>query len=141
MVISEPIQYTSSKMQHHGRPRLAGRKGRNKMYLRTTAIALGVAAALGIGAASAQPAPQSGAHDGGAQGYSQQGSGDQSYHKHRHKHGIAALLKEEMSAGRLSQKEGTLLLEKIKQMHAEKRAERDARYHGQGMGSQGQSPR
>jgi hypothetical protein len=95
------------------------------MNLRTTAIALGVVAALGTGAAFAQSGPYD-----QRQGYGQQGASQQSYHQHRHKHGVMALLKEEISAGRLSQKEGTLLMQKIKQMHAEKRAEREARYGG-----------
>lgn len=110
------------------------------MNLRTTAIALVVTVALGTGAALAQPTPQSGAYDHG-QGYSQQNSGQQPYRQHRHRHGVVALLREEMSAGRLSQKEGTLLMEKIKQMHAEKRAEREARQSGESAPSQMQQPR
>jgi hypothetical protein len=46
-----------------------------------------------------------------------------------------------MRAGRLSQKEGTLLMQKIKQLHAEKRAEREARYNGEGAPAQMQQPR
>ncbi len=110
------------------------------MNLRTTAIALGVTAALATGAALAQPVPQSGGY-GQGQGNSQQNPGQQSHQKHAHKHGVVGLLKEEMGAGRLSQKEGTLLMEKIKQMHAEKRAEREARQDGEGASSQMQQPR
>lgn len=105
------------------------------MNLRTTAIALGVAATLGTGAALAQSAPQSGGYDQG-QGYYQQGASQQPYQKQRHRHGIVALLKNEMSAGRLSQKEGKLLIEKIRQLHAEKRAEREARESGEGAAPQ-----
>ncbi|HEX4156965.1 MAG TPA: hypothetical protein VHY79_00690 [Rhizomicrobium sp.] len=100
------------------------------MNLRTTAIAVGVTAALCTCAAFAQPAAQSGAYNQG-QGSYQQGPNQQPYHKHHHGHGIVALLREEMSAGRLSQKEGMLLMQKIKQMHAEKRAEREARQGGE----------
>ncbi len=110
------------------------------MNLRTTAIALGVVGALGTGAALAQSAPQSGGYDQG-QGYYQQGSGQQPYHKQHHKHGVVALLKEEMSVGRLSQKDGKLLIEKIRQLHAEKRAEREAREYGQGTAPQMQQYR
>ena len=105
------------------------------MNFRTAAIALGVAAALGTGVAFAQSAPPSGSYDQG-QAYGQQGPGQRSNHQHRHRHGVVALLKEEMSAGRLSQKEGTLLIQKIKQIHAERRAEREARYGGEGAPSQ-----
>ena len=110
------------------------------MNVRSTAIALGVAATLGIGGAYAQPSPQSGGYEQG-QGYSQPNSGGQAYHKHRHRHGVVALLKEEMSAGRLSQKEGMLLMQKIKQMHAEKRAEREARYGAPEAATPTQQPR
>jgi hypothetical protein len=110
------------------------------MNLKTTGIALGVTAALAAGAAFAQPAPQPGAYDQ-SQGYHQQAPAQQGHHQHRHHHGVVALLKEEMSAGRLSQKEGTLLVQKIKQMHAEKRAEREARRGGEGAPAQMQQPR
>lgn len=110
------------------------------MNLKTTGIALGVTAALAAGAAFAQPAPQPGAYDQG-QGYYQQAPGQQAPYQHRHHHGVVALLKEEMGAGRLSQKEGTLLIHKIKQLHAEKRAEREARYSGEGAPAQMQPPR
>jgi len=114
----EASEYAASRQAKPGWPE----NGRTKtMNLRTTAIALGVAATLATGAAFAQSEYDQG------QGYSQQGPGQQAYHQHRHKHGIVALLKEEMNAGRLSKKEGALLMEKIKQLHAEKRAEREAR--------------
>ncbi|HTT82632.1 MAG TPA: hypothetical protein VMF67_04050 [Rhizomicrobium sp.] len=98
------------------------------MHFRTTALALGVTAALGTGAAFAQPAPQP---DQGA-GYQQESPSQPRLHKHHHRHSIVALLEDEMSAGRLSHKEGTLLIEKIKQLHAERRAERQARFSGEG---------
>jgi hypothetical protein len=110
------------------------------MNLKTTIIALGVSAILGTGAASAQPAPQGGAYDE-APGYGQQSQIP--YHQHRHHHGVMALLRDEVSAGRLSKKEETVLVEKIKQMRAERREEREARYGGEGAPptSQMQQPR
>jgi hypothetical protein len=43
-----------------------------------------------------------------------------------------------MTAGRISQKEGTLLVQKMKEMKRERHAERQARYEGmQGRGSYG----
>ena len=128
-------------MQRCGKPSLAGRRKEGiEMNLRTTAIALGVITALGTGATFAQSAPQSGPYDQG-QGYYQQNPGQQSYHQHRHRHSVLALIKEEMSAGRLTKKEGTLLVEKIKQLHAEKRAEREARRGDEGAPSEMQHPR
>ena len=99
------------------------------MDLKTTVIALGVSTILATGAAFAQPASQGGAYDQ-APGYGQQSQ--ISYHQHRHHHGIMALLREEVSAGRLSKKEETVLVEKIKQMRAERREEREARHGGEG---------
>ena len=110
------------------------------MNLKKTGIVLGVTTALAAGAAFAQPAPQSGTYDQG-QGYYQQSPGQQGHSQRRHRHGVVALLKEEMSAGRLSQKEGAVLIQKIKQLHAEKRAEREARAGGEGMPSPMQQPR
>lgn len=101
------------------------------MNLKATLIAGGLAAALGTGAALAQnysenpppPAAQQGPYG----------------HHHLHGHGVLALIREEMSAGRISQKEGTLLEAKIKEIKREKRAERQARYEGmQDRGSYGQ---
>lgn len=90
------------------------------MNLRTTLIAGGLVAALGTGAAFAQSysesaPPQQQMHYG---------------HHHRHGHGVMALIREEVSAGRISQKEGTLLETKIKEMKRERRAERQARREG-----------
>jgi hypothetical protein len=128
----EEAEHTASRQAEPGRPE----KGRTEMNLRTTVIALGITAVLGTGAAFAQSSP----YDRG-QGYSQQNAEQQPYHQHRHRHGVVALLREEMSAGRLSQKEGTLLMEKIKQLHAEKRSEREARQGGESARSQMQPPR
>jgi hypothetical protein len=110
------------------------------MRFRKTAIALGVAAALGTGIAVAQPMSQSNGYNEG-QRYSQQDAAQQPSRKHHRGHGVVALLREEMSAGRLNQKEGALLIQKIKQMHAEKRAEREARRGGEGGQSEMQQPR
>lgn len=110
------------------------------MNLKTTGVALGVIAALATGAAYAQSAPPPGAYDQG-QGYYQQAPGQQMRSQHRHRHGVVALLKEEMSAHRLSEKEGSLLIRKIKELHAERRAEREARYNEQGAPSQMQQAR
>jgi hypothetical protein len=116
------------------------KKGRTDMNLKTTGIALGVVAALAAGAAFAHPAPQPGSYDQ-SQGYYQQAPGPQAQYQHRHRHGIVALLKEEMSAGRLSHKEGSLLIQKIKELRAERREAREARYGGEGGPSQMQPPR
>lgn len=98
------------------------------MNLKATLIAGGLAAALGTGVAFAQdysenpPAPQ-----------------QAPYRHHHHGHAIAALIQEEVNAGRISQKEGALLVQKIKELKREKRAERQARNTGmQGRGSYGQ---
>ncbi|HEY3638559.1 MAG TPA: hypothetical protein VGK90_10450 [Rhizomicrobium sp.] len=99
------------------------------MNIRTTAISLGVIAALGAGTALAQQAPQAGGY-GQSPGYYQQNSGRSSYNGHGRHHGVVAILKEEMAAGRLSRKEETLLVQKIKQMRSERRAEREAGYNG-----------
>jgi hypothetical protein len=106
------------------------------MNLKTTAIAIGLASALGAGTAFAQQGPPQGTYD---QGPYQQAPGQKAHH--RHHHGIVALIRDEMSAGRLSKKEGLLLETKIKQLHAEKRAEREARYGGEGPQPQMQPPR
>jgi len=110
------------------------------MNLKTTGIVLGVVAALATGAAFAQPAPQPGSYDQ-SQGYYQQAPGQRVQYQHRHRHGVVALLEEEMSAGRLSHKEGSLLIRKIKELHAERRAEREARYSGESASPQMQPPR
>jgi len=99
------------------------------MTLRTTAIATGLAALLGTGAAFAQSSPD----------YpppSQQAP--YAHHHHGHRHGVLALIREEVGAGRISQKEGTLLEKKIREMKRERHAERQARDEQmQGRGSYG----
>lgn len=98
------------------------------MNLKKTLIAGGLAASLCSGAAFAQsysnnpPPPQ-----------------QAPYMHHHHGRGVLALIREEVNAGRLSQREGTVLAMKIKEMKRERRAERQARYEGmQGRGSYGQ---
>jgi hypothetical protein len=89
------------------------------MNLKTTAIAAGLAAALGTGAAFAQsysnPPP------------SQQQIQGRHHGLHR---GIRALIREEVNAGRISQQEGALLEQKIKEIKAERRAQKQSRYEG-----------
>lgn len=99
------------------------------MNFKATLIAGGLAAALGTGAAFAQdnsgspPPPPPATHA----------------HGHHGGHGAFAVIQEEVSAGRLSQKEGTLIEKKIREMKRERRAERQARREGmQGAGSYGQ---
>ena len=101
------------------------------MNLKATLLAGGIVAALGTGAAFAQnysdnpPPSQQPAYG----------------HQHRHGHGVLMLIHEEVSAGRISQNEGTLLETKIKEMKREKRAERQARREGmQGNYGQGNPP-
>ena len=122
------------------------------MILKTTAIAAGLAAVLAIGTAIAQPAPQ-GSYQGGYQGnyqgpppsYQGGSAGGYGYagsYARPHHHGVIALIKQEASAGRISQKEATLLERKIHEMRREHRAERMAGYNGQqgGYGYQGGPP-
>lgn len=97
------------------------------MNFRTTAIATGLAVLFGTGAALAQSGPQ----------YpppSQQAPYGYQHHGH---HGVLALIREEVTAGRISRKEGTLLEHRIREMHAERRAERQARMQGEGAYGQG----
>jgi len=89
------------------------------MSLRTSLIVGGLAAALGTGAAFAQsysnnPPPQQAAP----------------YGHHGHHHGVLALIREEVSAGRISRDEGAMLEQKIKEMKRERHAERQARIEG-----------
>src|SRR5579862_1258592 len=100
------------------------------MNLKATLIAGGLAAVLGAGAAFAQdsgnppPPPPQALHA-----------------HHHHGHGVATVIEEEVSAGRLSQKEGTLIEQKIKEMKRERRAERQARREGmEGSYGQGNPP-
>ena len=95
------------------------------MDIRKTAIVAGLAAVLGTGAAFAQS-------------YSQDYQQQTPYgHQHRHHHGAMALIREEVRAGRISHNEGALLEQKIKEMKAERKAQRQGRYEG-GQGSYGQ---
>lgn len=99
------------------------------MNLKKTLIVGSLAAVLGTGAAFAQ------------QSYSENPAPPQAgqYHQHRHHHGVLALIREEMTAGRISRKEGMLLEQKIREMKREKREERQARMQGEyGRGSYGQ---
>lgn len=95
------------------------------MNLKATLIAGGLAAALGAGAAFAQSYSDS-----------PPTSQQQPYgHRHHGGHGVLTLIQEEVSAGRISQNEGTLLEKKIKEMKRERRAERQARMQGYGQGN------
>ena len=98
------------------------------MNLRKTLIVGGLAAVLGTGAAFAQ------------QSYSENAPPQaMPYHHHGHHHGVLALIREEITAGRISRKEGTLLVQKIREMKREKREERQARMQGEyGRGAYGQ---
>jgi hypothetical protein len=111
------------------------RKGSNmRFHIAATAVAAGVL--LGGGAAIAQNAPQAGPYDQPSpQGYYQQMPPQQmpTQRSARHeRHGAMQIIKEEMRSGRLSEKEGTLIAQKLKQNHAERRAERHARSSGEG---------
>lgn len=99
------------------------------MNLKKTLIAGGLAAVLGTGAAFAQ------------QSYSENPPPPQAapYLQHRHHHGVRALIREEVAAGRISRKEGSLLEQKIREMKRERREERQARMQGEyGRGAYGQ---
>jgi hypothetical protein len=90
------------------------------MSLKTTLIVGGLAAVLGTSAAFAQsysgsPPPSQAAPYG---------------HHRGHHHGVLALIREEVNAGRISQTEGTLLEQKIMEMKRERHAERQARNQG-----------
>jgi hypothetical protein len=103
------------------------------MMFKKTLLAASVAAAaiLGAGAASAQDAPM--------QGAPMQVTGHHHGH-HKHHMGAARLIREEMQAGRLNQKEGALILKKLHEMHAERRAERQQSQSAQ-QGDYGQQGR
>jgi hypothetical protein len=99
------------------------------MNFKTTAIAAGLAAALGTGGALAQS-------------YSQESPApaqQMPYRHHGHHHGVLALISAEVAAGRISHKEGMLIERKIHEMKAERRAERQARYESRqgNIGNQG----
>jgi hypothetical protein len=99
------------------------------MNLKKTLIVGSLAAVLGTGAAFAQ------------QSYSENPPPSQAapYQQHRHHHGVLALVREEVTAGRISRKEGMLLEQKIREMKREKREERQARMQGEyGRGAYGQ---
>lgn len=96
----------------------------------------GAGALLCAGAALAQNAPQQGPYDQGPpQGYYQQMPPQQmppqqmqAMHRHR---GALEIIRDEIRAGRLSEKEGTLIARKIKEVRMERREERQARLNGQ----------
>jgi len=88
------------------------------MNLRTTAIVAGLAAALGTGTAFAQSY---------AQGYPP--SAPQAPYPD-HQGGVLALIQDEVRAGRISVDEGNLLEQQIRQMKAERRAERQGAVQG-----------
>jgi hypothetical protein len=106
---------------------IASMEGSFDMDIRKIAIVAGLAGALGTSAAFAQSY---------SQGYPSQQQAPYGRH-HGHRHGAIALIREEVRAGRISQKEGALLEQRIKEMKAERKAERQARYEG-GQGSYGQ---
>jgi hypothetical protein len=138
------MPWTDYPAVRHARARTAVRKGKTNMILKTTkmlAAALGAAVAMGGTAALAQGAPyQPGPSD---QGQYQQGPYQQSPNEqgpygqapsaapyrpsHHHHLGIAAVIRSEMGAGRISKGEGSFLLKKIREIHAERRAQREAR--------------
>lgn len=105
------------------------------MKLRFAALAA-AGALLCAGAAVAQSAPQAGPYDQPApQGYYQQMPPQQMPARQpalQHRHGVMRIIREEMRAGRLSEKEGTLIAHKIKQLRMERREERQARLNGYG---------
>lgn len=95
-------------------------------------LALASAATVFATVSFAQAQPQGGQYPQAAP-TSQQAPERSGRHKSgRHHFGVKALIGEEMRAGRLSEKEGTLLMHKIKEMHAERRAERDSGRGGEG---------
>ena len=105
------------------------------MHVKIATIVAGAAAALMTSGAFAQPAPQSGPYDQGpppGQTPGQPPPGQMAHYRHRHTHGVVGIIREEMGAGRLSQKEGALLMQKIKQMHIERREERESGHGPQG---------
>lgn len=114
------------------------------MTIKTTAMAAGLAAIFAAGSALAQGAPgrdYQGGYQGAPPSQGYQGpppgyQGSRHAHMHHHAHAVIALIKDEARAGRISNKEAALLEQKIKQLHAEKRAERQARNGGErGVGS------
>lgn len=102
------------------------------MTLKATLAAGGLAAALATGAAFAQSGP-------GVPPPSQMAP--YGHQHHHHGHGVMTIIREEVTAGRISQKEGTLIEKKIKEMKREKHAERQARREGmEGGYGQGNPP-
>jgi hypothetical protein len=103
------------------------------MKFATTIVVAGLTAALGAGAAFAQSGPEGSSYQ---QGLNQQDSYGQAPYQqgpgrpasHRQHPGFLMLVKEEMRAGRISQNEGSLLIKKIHEIWASRRAEREARY-------------
>ena len=103
------------------------------MNLRTTALVagLGLVTAMGAGAAMAQTGGQ-GAPYAGAEG-AQYGNAP-----HRH-FGAIALIRDEMKAGRISEREGSFLVRKIHELRAQRREQRQA-YESRGMTEQQGAP-
>lgn len=96
------------------------------MNLRTTALVagLGLVTAMGAGVALAQTGGQ-GAPYAGMEG-AQYGAAP-----HRHFEAVA-LIREETKAGRISEREGSFLVRKIREMRAQRREQRQA-YESRGM--------
>jgi hypothetical protein len=105
------------------------------MNLRTTALVAGLAlvTAIGAGAAMAQT---------GGQGARYAGTEGAQYGNIPHRHfGAVALIRQEMKAGRISEREGSFLVRKIHELHAQRREQRQA-YESRGMNEpQGAPPR
>jgi hypothetical protein len=105
------------------------------MNLRTTALVAGLAlvTAMGAGAATAQT---------GGRGAPYAGTEGAQYGNAPHRHfGAVALIREEMKAGRISEREGSLLMQKIREFRAQRREQRQA-YESHGMNErQGAPPR
>jgi hypothetical protein len=135
MAASERIQCQNGKFAPHGRPIMAAARARKDtiMNLRTTALVagLGLVTAIGAGAAIAQP-------NGRGAPYADTQSAQYGKAQHRH-FGAVALIREEMKAGRISPREGSFLVQKIRELHAQRREQRQA-YQGRGM-NEGAPPR
>jgi CubicO group peptidase (beta-lactamase class C family) len=110
-----------------GTPQAGPERKDQTMTVRTTAIIIATGALLCAGTVFAQPESQGGPYgQGSPQGYNQQGPAQ------GHHHGVKSIISDEIRAGRLSEKEGAVLMQRFRQMHAEKRAERQARTNSEG---------
>src|SRR6202041_2648857 len=117
MTASERVQCRNRKFARHGRPITVAARVRKDtiMNLRTTALVagLGLVTAIGAGAALAQT-------DG--QGVPYAGTEGAQYGHVPHRHfGAVALIRQEMKAGRISEREGSFLVRKIHELHAQRR--------------------